>query len=147
MRGKPLDRPDQITDRDAVDKAIEALVHGGDEPVRDTKAEPGSEDIMWFEELQNIDDMLAEAVGEDPSKLPSKGLLEQIDVLKDKLWTWFVMPTPKYERRIVREAINELSGLSNALRDGSIAAAEAQNNFNSIFGEVTSIIDWTRFLD
>jgi len=150
MRGKPLERSSQITDKEAINQALEALVYGGDDPKRDTKAKgyPTSyaqeDDIMWFEELQDIDNMISEEVGENVSMLPSAGRVEQIGHLQDKLWTWFAAPIPRWERRILREAINELAGLGNVLREGKVPTMQAQEQFDTIYAEVSNILDWSK---
>lgn len=152
---KPLVRTSQITDSEATASALDALLHGGDEPKRDTRARgwnklhyrEGKDSMkMWYEELNDIDQMISENVEVDPTALPTGSLVEKIDAAAEKLSTWYAAAVPFYHKRLLHIHMDELTEIAGDLRGGKINAAEASSRFDNIMADVAEIADFSRFM-
>lgn len=152
---KPLIRTAQITDPEATAAALNALLYGGDEPRRDTKAQGWSKlhygegkdsQKMWYEELTTIDKAISENVEVDPTALPTGGLVEKLDAATEKLSTWYAAAVPFYHKRLLHIHYDELAEISGDLRGGKINAAEAQSRFDNIMADVSEIVDFSKFM-
>ena len=151
--GRPLTRASQIIDSGAVAKALDALLHGGDEdPDRDTKAKGWDEGVndtearkMWFEELSELDQIISEAEELPLTPLPTGELVSQIEESAMRVGTWYAAPVPVYQKRRLHIHYDELAEVAGDLRGGKINAAEAGARYEAIMAEVAEIEGFSKF--
>jgi hypothetical protein len=158
--GKPLSRAAQIVDSGAVDAALDALLHGGDEPKdRDTTARGWNkrhygegEDAMkmWYEELSDIDEVITESLSEAEevklTVLPTGSLVNQIEESAQRASTWYAAAIPVYHKRLVHIHYDELSEVAGDLRSGKINAAEAKARYDTIMADLGEIEGFSKFM-
>jgi len=157
LQGAPLERSTQISDPDAVREAVRALLYGGDEDShrstesryisRDSDKEDMEGDMPWYEDLAELDALIAEEVAVAFTPLPTANLLEKIDDMAEKMGGWFAAPLPIYQKRALRYAFDEMAELSSFLRAGKVNAGSASETFDRILAEAHEIVDFSRFLD
>lgn len=154
--GTALRRTDQINDTEAVRSAVSALLYGGDEVARDTRAHgwntrhqgEGADAMqMWYEELAEIDKAISEDVGANPTALPTGGLLEKMDAAVDKLSSCYTIAVPVFQRRALHIHYDELSEVAGDLRAGKINAAEASARFAAVMKDVNEIVDFSNLFN
>jgi hypothetical protein len=151
--GTPLTRASQIIDPEAVQKALDALLHGGDEPAdRDTRAKGWNEGVynmeakkMWYEELSDIDAVISENVEVPLTTLPTGNLVNQIEEAVERLSTWYAAAVPVFQKRMLHIHYDELAEVAGDLRGGKINAAEAQARFHTIMADVAEIEGFSKF--
>lgn len=153
--GKPLTRSSQIIDSGAVARALDALLHGGDEPAdRDTRAKGWDEGVdnmeqkkMWYEELADIDRMISEAEEVPLTALPTGSLVTQVEESAQRLSTWYAAAVPVFQKRMLHIHYDELSEVAGDLRSGKINAAEAQARYHTIMADVSEIEGFSKFME
>jgi len=153
--GKPLTRSSQIIDSGAVARALDALLHGGDEPAdRDTRAKGWDEGVdnmeqkkMWYEELADIDRMISEAEEVPLTALPTGSLVTQVEESAQRLSTWYAAAVPVFQKRMLHIHYDELSEVAGDLRSGKINAAEAQARYQTIMADVSEIEGFSKFME
>lgn len=153
MPKQPLTRASQITSDEAVSQAVDALLHGPDEPSDRSTVARGWDKLhyregedamkMWYEELRDIDKVIAENVEVDPTVLPTGGLLERIEGVVDRLESCYALAVPVYQKRMLHIHYEELSEVAGDLRAGKINAGEAQARFSSVMADVNEIVDFS----
>lgn len=152
--GRTLTRAAQITSDEAVRRAVEYLLYPGDEPRRDTTAQgwnklhygEGRDAMkMWYEDVEDIDQLISENVEVNPSKLPTGSLLEKLDAATEALSTWYAAAVPVFHKRLLHIRYDELAEVSGDLRSGKINAAEAQARFDDIMADVQEIADFSNY--
>jgi len=159
--GKPLIRAAQIVDSGAVASALDALLHGGDEPKdRDTTAQgwnkrhygEGADAMkMWFEELSDIDEVITESLAEAEevklTVLPTGSLVSQVEESAQRASTWYAAAIPVYHKRLVHIHYDELAEVAGDLRTGKINAAEAKARYDTIMADLGEIEGFSKFME
>jgi hypothetical protein len=151
--GTPLTRASQIIDPEAVSRALDALLHGGDEPAdRDTRAKGWDEGVndmeqkkMWYEELSDIDAAISESVEVRLTALPTGELVDQIEECAQRLSTWYAAAVPVFQKRMLHIHYDELAEVAGDLRGGKINAAEAKARYQTIMADVAEIEGFSKF--
>lgn len=151
MPGKPMTRPEQITDMLARARSLSALIDGRDEN-RDTRAKGWNEGVndmeqkkMWYEELADIDKVISEAEELPLTPLPTGELVNRIEESAMRVGTWYAAPVPVFQKRKLHIHYDELAEIAGDLRGGKINAAEASARYEAIMAEVAEIEGFSKF--
>jgi len=155
MKRFTLQRASQIVRGSAVQKALDALMYGEDEPRRDTKAKgwktgrygEGEEVMtMWYEELADIDKLISENVEVPITALPTGDLVERIGAAVESVSTWYAAPVPVFQKRMLHIHYQELAEIEGDLRGGKINVAEAEARFDTIMADLAQIESFSNFM-
>ena len=155
LTSKVLTRSSQITSEEAVRQAVDFLLYSGEEPRRDTTAqgwnklhfgEGRDSRKMWYEDIEDIDQLISENVEVNPTKnLPTGSLIEKLDAATEAVSTWYAAPVPVYHKRLLHIRYDELAEVAGDLRGGKINAGEAQARYDDIMADVAEIVDFSNF--
>lgn len=151
--GRSLRNSSQINNSGAVSRALEFLLHSGEDGQRDTKAKGWDEEhpvegrntMQWFEELEEIDAVISENVEVPLSPLPTANLVERIGSAVEAVSTWYAAPVPVFQKRMLHIHYDELSEIEGDLRSGKVNAADAEARFGAIMDDLSQIENFSKF--
>lgn len=159
--GRPLEHPEEISNRDLLDAALTAMISGVDQN-HDTRArgwaslkgynhdDSDSEENPvqykeWYEELQELDEVLSESLETNPTLLPATDLLSQVEILAERLDEWYLNALPNFHRRHVRYIQDELGEISRGLRENELSTAEAQQRLDDAKANMDEMFEYSNY--
>lgn len=148
---RPLRNASEITRSSVVSSAVDALLHGDDETPRDTKARGWDQEGVnamrnWFEELEDIDQVISENVEVPMSNLPTGSLVERLEQAVENVSSWYAAAIPVFQKRLVHIHYNELAEIEGDLRGGKINPAEAEARFGVVMADLSEIESFSKFM-